>query len=61
MVAQATSADRAASASPATESEIAYTGTTTLQEAGVDEDDLVKTDGSLIYALQRAGWYGGGS
>ena len=29
---------------------------TTNQEAGVDEDDLLKIDGNKIYALQRAAW-----
>ncbi len=29
--------------------------TTTLQEAGVDEADLVKTDGSVIYSIYAAG------
>jgi hypothetical protein len=29
---------------------------TTNQEAGVDEDDLLKIDGNKIYALQRAVW-----
>lgn len=29
---------------------------TSNQEAGVDEDDLLKIDGNKIYALQRAAW-----
>ncbi|MBM3378888.1 MAG: hypothetical protein FJY39_03975 [Betaproteobacteria bacterium] len=29
---------------------------TTVQEAGVEEDDLLKTDGRMLYGLQRAGW-----
>jgi hypothetical protein len=29
---------------------------TTVQEAGVEEDDLLKTDGRMVYGLQRAGW-----
>jgi hypothetical protein len=33
---------------------VVYSGTTT-QEAGVDEDDLIKTDGALIYTLDRTG------
>jgi hypothetical protein len=61
MLAQTTSSEGAPSASPAADAGIAYTGTTMLQEAGVDEDDLIKTDGRLIYALQRAGWEGGRS
>lgn len=31
----------------------------TIQEAGVDEDDLLKTDGSFIYGLKRATWTSG--
>lgn len=31
---------------------------TNLQEAGVDEDDLLKTDGSFIYSLQPSHWSG---
>lgn len=33
---------------------------TQLQEAGVDEDDLLKTDGRFIYALHPAYWSAGG-
>lgn len=32
---------------------------TTVQELGVDEDDLLKTDGRTIYALRRASWQTG--
>lgn len=29
---------------------------TTVQEAGVEEDDLLKTDGKMLYGLQQMGW-----
>lgn len=44
-----------AAATGATTSATSSFSTTTLQEAGVDEADLVKTDGSVIYSLYAAG------
>lgn len=41
------------SASPAPSAATAFAGTT-VQEGGVDEDDLLKTDGSMLYSLVRS-------
>ena len=42
----------ATAVSSASSAELSMSGTT-LQEAGVDEDDWLKTDGNMIYALSR--------
>jgi hypothetical protein len=55
-LATATTAVRSAEAMPTSSA----TGTT-VQELGVDEDDLLKSDGRAIYALRRASWEGGKS
>jgi hypothetical protein len=55
-LATATGGAQAADAMPSS----SRTGTT-VQELGVDEDDLLKSDGRAIYALRRARWEGGKS
>ncbi len=42
---------------PGADAVASFSGTR-LQELGVDEDDLVKTDGSMLYALTKAYWDG---
>jgi Beta propeller domain len=44
-------------ATPGADSAATFSGTR-LQELGVDEDDLVKTDGSMLYALTKSYWNG---
>jgi Beta propeller domain len=46
-----------APAVPGADSAATFSGTR-LQELGVDEDDLVKTDGSMLYALTKSYWDG---
>jgi Beta propeller domain len=53
-------AGAASASTPATASTVdtnAFAGTR-LQEVGVEEDDLVKTDGSMLYALAPSYWSG---
>jgi hypothetical protein len=44
-------------ATPGADSAATFSGTR-LQELGVDEDDLVKTDGTTLYALTKSYWSG---
>lgn len=44
-------------ATPAVDGAASFSGTR-LQELGVDEDDLVKTDGTMLYALTKSYWSG---
>jgi Beta propeller domain len=46
-----------APAAPGVDSAATFSGTR-LQELGVDEDDLVKTDGGMLYALTKSYWNG---
>lgn len=52
----AVSADATTSTVASTGAESGLRSGTNIQEAGVDEDDLLKIDGNKIYALQRAAW-----
>jgi Beta propeller domain len=47
----------APTAAPGADSAATFSGTR-LQELGVDEDDVVKTDGSMLYALTKSYWNG---